>query len=138
CDASTGACSSQAITCADNDPCTTDSCDPKTGCVFQPLTGLSAASCLLISPAFDSCQPMPPAIAAAIAQAQSRLALARVTSNALRARKLYGQAAQLLKRAGKKALKLTRSGRLSADCGAALTRNLLEASGRLTVLRLSL
>ena len=98
----------------------------------------SRLTCLLISPAFDTCHPIPPAIAAAIAKAQNRLTLAHVTSNFLRARQLSVQASQLLRRAAKKAQKMTRTGRLSPDCGGALTRNLLEASGRLTGLRLNL
>ena len=137
CDPATGTCSGEAIICADNDPCTADSCDPAKGCVFQPLTGAPGVNCLLDSPAFDACHPIPPAIAAAIAQAQNRLTLARVTPNFVRAQQLYGQAMQLLKRAGKKALKMTRTRRLSPQCGGALSRNLFEASGRVLLLRLN-
>ncbi|TMB24937.1 MAG: hypothetical protein E6J71_00230 [Deltaproteobacteria bacterium] len=136
CDSATGSCSNPTITCTDGDPCTTDSCDPTTGCVYKPATGLEAATCLIISPAFDVCRPIPPAIASLIAQAQNRLALAHV--DFIRGRQFYGQASHLLKGAAKKARKLARTGRLAPDCAGALNRNLLEASGRLAALRQAL
>jgi hypothetical protein len=42
----TGACvDGAAITCADDDACTDDSCDPATGCRFVPPPGVAAVTC---------------------------------------------------------------------------------------------
>ena len=139
CDSSTGSCSNpSAAPCDDGDLCTTDTCDPTAGCVFQPVSGLAAATCLMISPAFDVCRPIPPAIAAAIAQAQNRLTLAGVTSSFIRARQLYGQASHLLKQAARRAGKLGKARHLSPTCAGALSRNLFDASSRIAQLRQTL
>jgi hypothetical protein len=36
--APTGVCAGTVITCDDNNPCTTDTCNPASGCVFTPVT----------------------------------------------------------------------------------------------------
>jgi len=104
--------------------------------VFQPVTGLEAATCLMTSPAF--CQPLPKALAKAMDQAQGWITSAGATSHHGRAKQLMERASRTLKRAAKKATKLSRKGSLSPACAAALNRNLLEASSRLTQLRKSL
>jgi len=114
--------------CDDANPCTTDSCDPTAGCVFQPASGLEAATCLLT---IGTCEPMPPAIAKVIAQAQSRIASAGATHHKGRAKKMLGQASHLLKKAAKKTTRLAKKKHLAPACTAALNRNLLEASSRI-------
>jgi hypothetical protein len=44
CDPATGCVNSQ-ITCADTDPCTTDSCDPASGCTFTPIPECGGQGC---------------------------------------------------------------------------------------------
>ena|SRR2546425_12499089 len=112
---------------SDADPCTADSCDPTAGCVFQPSAGLEAVTCLLTPDA--SCQPMPPTIAEAIAQAQSRIASSGATQHQGRAKKILGHASHILKRAAKNATRLAKK-RLAPACSAALS----EASSRIAQL----
>jgi slime mold repeat-containing protein len=131
-----GVCGGTSLVCDDGDPCTTDSCDPTAGCTVQPVTGLGAATCLLIPQA--SCQPLPPAIVKAIARAQTRIASAGATSNHHRAKKLLVRASHGLKRAAKKTHKLAKKGRISPACAGVLSRNLLDASSRVLQLRKTL
>ena len=131
-----GACVGAPFSCDDADPCTIDTCDPTAGCMVQPVTGLAAATCLLTPQA--ACQPMPPAMAKAIARAQSRMVSAGATSNHGRAKALLGRASHALKRAAKKTLKFAKKRQLSPACAGALRRNLLEASSRIVQLRKTL
>src|SRR5262249_18451865 len=120
----------------DGDPCTVDNCDPAAGCTVQPVTGLGAATCLLIPQAV--CQPLPPKLVKAIAKAQTRMASAGATSNHEHAKKLLGRAARILKKAAKKTVKLAKKRRLSPACAATLRRNLLDASTHVLQLRKTL
>ena len=70
-----------------------------------------------------------------MAQAQSRLAIARAMSDPRRAQQLLRQASHLLKQAAKKALKLAKTRHLSPVCAGALYGNLLEANSHLGQLR---
>src|SRR5262249_46875561 len=123
--------------CNDGDPCTADSCDPVAGCVFQPLTGLGAATCMLVPQNF--CQPIPDLINKAMAQAESLITDAGKAKKA-RAKKLVVRAQRALKRAAKKANKLSKNKNhpLSPACAQALTHTLLEASSRLETVKKSL
>jgi ElaB/YqjD/DUF883 family membrane-anchored ribosome-binding protein len=138
CDPATGTCSNPPMpTCDDGDPCTADSCDPVAGCVFQPVTGLEAATCLMVQQNF--CQPVPAAITKAMSEAESLIADAGKAKKA-RAKKLIERAEHALKRAAKKASKLSKHKKHHLDpaCAAALNHNLLEASNRLALVRKSL
>jgi hypothetical protein len=44
CDPNTG-CGHAAVTCNDGDPCSQDSCDPKSGCLFTPLKSMQGVAC---------------------------------------------------------------------------------------------
>jgi slime mold repeat-containing protein len=49
-----GTCTGQAVTCSDDDPCTTDSCEPKSGtCQFTPLFCDDGNTCTI-----DRCDPV--------------------------------------------------------------------------------
>ena len=134
CDPATGTCSNPTIApCDDGDACTADSCDPAAGCVFQPVTGLEAATCLMVPQAF--CQPIPPAVAKWIARAQHWIARAQANGDPLDSRPYLERAARAFKKAGKKTVRLANKRRLSPACAQALGLNLFEARSRIEQLR---
>ena len=135
CDLATGACSNPPITCDDGDPCTADTCDPAAGCVFNPVTGLDAATCLLTPEA--SCQPVPPAVAKWIARAQRWIGRARETGDPRAERPCLARASRAVREAEKKTILLANQRRLSLGCAQTLGQTLFAARSRIEQLRRS-
>src|SRR5262249_22472229 len=106
CDSATGTCTNPAVTCDDGDPCTTDSCAPASGCVFQPVTGFAAATGVFEGSALRPavCQRMPRHIQHRIDRANRRITLAAASKGNLRKVRL-ARASHDLKIAMKKARK---------------------------------
>jgi len=140
CDPDTGTCSTPQITCEDGNPCTADSCDPSSGCVFQPATGFEAVTCLLVTSTLEPavCRPVPAKIAKLMARAQSQIALAVSGESPRLQKQLLGKAMRTLKRATKSTRRVAKRRGLSPLCADALKRVLGNLTNHVDQLRRTL
>jgi hypothetical protein len=123
--------------CDDFDPCTGDSCDPASGCVFDAFTSFASVSC-----AFDPTriatfcfEGLPRAIERRIEHADTAVQHAAEATKTGRARKLLKHAANLSQQAERRAAKQTEKETLSPACGTALQDVLVDVAARALALR---
>jgi cysteine-rich repeat protein len=136
-----GACQAGAPElCDDFDPCTVDSCDPVTGCVYDPLASFEGVRC-----AFDPTrlatfcfEGLPRSIERRIDRATSAVERAEAATRTGKARKLLKRAARLAEQARQRAVKQTITLGVSPACGAALAEVLADVSARAEALRAAL
>jgi slime mold repeat-containing protein len=140
CNPATGTCTSTEIRCEDGDPCTEDSCDPSTGCVFQPVGGFEAVTCLLVTATLEPavCRPMPVKIEKLTARAASQIAAAASGADPRLQKQLLMRATHTLNGATKSLRRIGKRRGLSPLCADALTRVLGNLVSRVDQLRNSL
>jgi Dictyostelium (slime mold) repeat len=140
CDPATGACTSPDIRCEDGDPCTDDSCDPNTGCVFRPVGGFEAVTCLLVSATLEPavCRSMPAKIEKLTARAASLIAAAASESDPRLQKQLLMRATHTLGLATKSLRRIGKRRGLPPLCADALTRVFGHLMTRVDQLRNSL
>jgi cysteine-rich repeat protein len=133
-----GACQSgNPLLCDDYDPCTVDSCDPSSGCVFDPYTSFEAVTC-----AFDPTRVatfcfagVPRAIERRMARAETAVQRAAESEKTGRTRTLLKRAARLAEQARRRAVKQALKQTVSPACGAALDDVLGDVAARAETLR---
>ena len=140
CDPATGTCTTPDIRCEDGDPCTTNACDPTAGCVFQPVGGFEAVTCLLVTATLEPvvCRPMPVRIQKFTARAASQIAAAALETDPRLQKKLLARATHTLEGATKCLRRVGKHRGLSPLCADALTRVLGNLMSRVDQLRSSL
>jgi cysteine-rich repeat protein len=128
------------ITCDDQEPCTTDGCDPVAGCTTTPVEGFASVTCTFergrIASACTSGLPRP--IQSRVDRTRTLVTKASELATGRRRVKLLRRAGAALQQAIRKTGVLQKRGTLTAACGAAVTAELGDIRTRNDALRATL
>jgi cysteine-rich repeat protein len=124
-------------TCTDGDPCTTDGCEPASGCAFAALTSFPSITCVFeradVGAACTTGLPRP--VQAQLDRARRLIDKASTTNRIPRSRRALGKARTALKRAARFVGAQLRREKISEDCANALSALLAEVETRTTAVR---
>ena len=125
-----------AISCADSDACTVDTCNPTTGCVHRHFEGMAALDCLCSSGMSQtSCtnERIPACVPKHFMRACRLIARAH-EAKPKKSQRFLLRAKNLLTKGSRLAQRANRRGRISTTCAASLSAPLDDGAGRLEAL----
>jgi cysteine-rich repeat protein len=132
--------SSFSVMCDDQEPCTSDGCDPVAGCTATPVEGFASVTCTFarnrIAAACTNGLPRP--IQSRVDRMRALVTKANDAPVAKRRVRLLRRAGSALQQAIRKTAALQKRGSLTAECATALTAELGDIRTRNDALRASL